>query len=189
MSNFSTSEFFVETESRKKKKIVYDSDSDSDSDFTATPLRKREYPSRVKRTEPVISKNPTRKSPGGTFSECGYHSGYHAINEIALYFQKIFKCSWFEIRDGKKMTSVIFLKFRSEGGQASDSKIPDFFMTFRLYQKNLVWWQFLCPHSIPPGSKPYFLCFFANPIFTWLLRLSCMNLWANKHAFLLIFGG
>ena len=42
--------------------------------------------------------------------------------------------------------------------------------------KNLIWWQFLCPHSIPPGFKPYFWCFFANPIFTWLLVLNFMKM-------------
>ena len=88
MSNFSTSEFFVETESRKKKKIVYDSDSDSDSDFTATPLRKREYPSRAKKTEPVISKNPTRKSPGGLFQNVDTIQGTTRSMKLPCIFKK-----------------------------------------------------------------------------------------------------
>ena len=60
------------------------------------------------------------------------------------------------------MTSRIFKKFRSEGGKRRIKK----FLTFsRLFvSKKSLWWQLLCPHSIPPGFKLHFLCFFAISI-------------------------
>lgn len=72
------------TGSRKKKKIVYDSNSDSDSDFTATPLRKREYPSRAKKTEPVTKRKlpaaPTFTDSTGGF---GLLSSIHLLESMA----------------------------------------------------------------------------------------------------------
>ena len=46
-------------------------------------------------------------------------------------------------------------------------------MIFHLYQKNLVWWQFLHPHTytILSHLKKIFLCLFADSIFTWVLWL------------------